>query len=149
MGEWPAPKVATPLCVQVEQLEGPDLTDYLLALEPEGWERSKAIIDRAAKRHVRLHLFGLHLILSCKSCSMTFPHIARPCSAHAVICAQVQAAPFMSIRPDPEDWEDPSGPDQFSGLDFMFSRDLSGSMPLEHDPHSRFWSSHDAPDTCR
>ena len=105
MGEQPAPKDATLLCVQVEQLEGPDLTNYLLALEPEGWERSKAVIDRAAKRHVRLHLFGLHLSLSCKPRSMIVPHIARPYSAHAVIYAQVQTILFMSIRPNPEDWE--------------------------------------------
>lgn len=41
--------------VQVEQLSGPDLAGFLLALEPQGWVRSKAIIDRAAKSQVSMH----------------------------------------------------------------------------------------------
>ncbi len=35
--------------LQVEQLEGAELADFLLSLEPEGWDRSKAIADRPPK----------------------------------------------------------------------------------------------------
>ena len=38
--------------MQVEELTGHDLEDYLLSLEPEGWDRSIAIIDRPAASYV-------------------------------------------------------------------------------------------------
>ncbi len=37
--------------LQVEQLEGAELAEFLLSLEPEGWNRSKAIADRTQKHH--------------------------------------------------------------------------------------------------
>ena len=43
-------KFCTPL--QVEQLAGAELADFLLSLEPEGWNRSKAIADRPRQHHI-------------------------------------------------------------------------------------------------
>ena len=36
--------------LQVEQLEGAELADFLQSLMPEGWDRSKAVADRPPKR---------------------------------------------------------------------------------------------------
>ena len=38
--------------MQVEKLSGHDLEDFLLSLEPEGWDRSAAVIDRTSASHV-------------------------------------------------------------------------------------------------
>ncbi len=42
--------------MQVEKLSGHDLEDFLLSLEPEGWDRSAAVIDRSAASHVSMPL---------------------------------------------------------------------------------------------
>ena len=42
--------------MQVEKLSGHDLGEFLLSLEPEGWDRSAAVIDRTAASHVSMPL---------------------------------------------------------------------------------------------
>ena len=42
--------------MQVEKLSGHDLEGFLLSLEPEGWDRSAAVIDRPAASHVSVPL---------------------------------------------------------------------------------------------
>ena len=42
--------------MQVEKLSGHELEDFLLSLEPEGWDRSAAVIDRPAASQVSVPL---------------------------------------------------------------------------------------------
>ena len=70
--------------MQVEQLSGPDLAGYLLSLEPAGWDRSKAIIDRGPKSRVSQQdtiprLYMMHQELGCrmkalKQCLLSLGH---------------------------------------------------------------------------
>ena len=57
--------------LQVEQREGAELADFLRSLEPEGWDRAKAVADRPPKRSanaVSSRLSALH------SCACTLFH---------------------------------------------------------------------------